>query len=118
MDRIDIVGVVCKVRIGVPDNERQFPQDVVVDVGYEFDFGGAVASDDFSRTVDYETIVDIVRRVAASRRWSLLETLAEHLCTAVLEVSRIRVAEVRVRKYPVSLHGVAEFVSATVRHRK
>lgn len=118
MNRIDVVGVVCKARIGVPDNERQFPQDVVVDVGYEFEFGEAVQSDDFSRTVDYEEIVTVIRRTAASRRWSLLETLTDHLCTAVLELPRIVVAEVRVRKYPVSLHGAAEFVSATVRRRR
>ncbi len=118
MNRIDVVGVVCKARIGVPDNERQFPQDVVVDVGYEFEFEEAVRSDDFSRTVDYEAIVDVVRNTVASRRWSLLETLADHLCAAVLDIPRVRVAEVRVRKYPVRLHGAAEFVSATVRRRK
>lgn len=118
MNRIDVVGVVCKARIGVPDNERQFPQDVVVDVGYEFEFEEAVQSDDFSRTVDYEAIVDVVRNTVASRRWSLLETLADHLCAAVLDIPRVRVAEVRVRKYPVRLHGAAEFVSATVRRRK
>lgn len=118
MDRIDVVGVVCKVRIGVPDNERQFPQDVQVDIGYEFDFAEAVKSDDFSQTIDYEEIVHVVRKTAASRRWSLLETLADHLCAAVLELPRICIAEIRVRKYPVSLHGAADYVSATVRRQK
>ena len=118
MDRIDVVGVVCKARIGVPDNERQFPQDVYVDVGYEFDFRDAVESDDFSKTVDYEEIVAVVRATASSRRWSLLETLADHLCTTVLAMARIRKVEVRVRKYPVSLRGSAAFVSATVRREK
>lgn len=118
MDRIDVSGVNCKVRIGVPDNERQFFQDLVVDVAYEFDFTEAAERDDFALTVDYEAIVKLVRRTAASRSWSLVETLAEQLCRAILEIPRIQAAEVRVRKFPVSLHGIAESVRATVRRRK
>ncbi|GAB4247794.1 MAG: hypothetical protein Kow00109_23940 [Acidobacteriota bacterium] len=118
MDYIEVAGIRCQARIGVPDNERQFPQELRVDVMCGFDFTEATELDEFSRTVDYERIVDVVCTTAATGSWSLVETLADALCRAILEVPRVRLAEVRVRKFPVSLRGRVEHVAAVMRRQR
>jgi 7,8-dihydroneopterin aldolase/epimerase/oxygenase len=115
MDRIEVLGIACRARIGVPDQERRFPQDLLVDVSCELDFTEAIETDDFSRTVDYEEIVRVVRETSSSRLWYLIETLAGTLCDELLKLPPVRVAEVRVAKFPVGLKGRASQVAAVVR---
>lgn len=118
MDYIEVAGIRCQARIGVPDNERQFPQELRVDVTCGFDFTEATELDEFHRTVDYEQIVEVVCTTAGTGSWALIETLTEALCRAVLEVPRVRLAEVRVRKYPVSLRGKVDYVAAVMRRQR
>jgi 7,8-dihydroneopterin aldolase/epimerase/oxygenase len=115
MDRIEVAGISCRARVGVPDQERRFPQELLVDVTCELDFTEAIETDDFSRTVDYEEIVRVVRETASSKLWYLIETLAGAICEAALDLPRVRVAEVRVVKFPVRLRGRAQKVAAVVR---
>ena len=118
MDKIEVVGIRCPARIGVPDNERQFPQELLVDVVCEFEFAPATEKDDFRQTVDYETIVENIRTTAVRHSWSLLETLTNALCDSVLAIPGVRVAEIRVKKFPVSLREKIDYVVASVRRTR
>jgi len=118
MDKIEVVGIRCPARIGVPDNERQFPQELLVDVTCEFEFSPATRTDDFRRTIDYETIVKVVRATAARQSWSLLETITNALCDSVLELPDVSSTEIRVKKFPVNLREKIDYVVATVRRKK
>ncbi len=89
--------------IGVHPHEHGVTQRVRLDVdfGVEDEPGLAVGRDDLSRTVSYERVVTLVRRIIADGHVRLVETLAERIAAGVLADPRIRVVRVRVEKLDV-----------------
>lgn len=118
MDRIEVAGIRCAARIGVPATERQSPQELRVDVGIQLDLTSAINGDDFRRTVDYEKLVNLVLEVAENREWSLIEALAAAMCERILAETPTVLAEVRVTKFPKVLEGRINHASAVVSRRR
>lgn len=86
-------GVRLESRVGVPEEERRSPQEVVVDVELQADTRRAAASDDPSDAVDYARVREVLAAVASERPRRLIETLAEDMARAVLRefaVARVR----------------------------
>lgn len=112
MDRILLEGVTLPTHVGVPDEERRAPQDVVLDVELEFDLRSAARADDFTLTIDYAAVRETLARVASARPRRLIETLAEELAAAILgeyPVARIRLRLMKpqaLRAVGVSAPGV------------
>lgn len=114
MYRIEVAGIECQARLGVPDKERKQPQRILVDVSFVMDLSEAVAHDDFHRTVDYEMVVDIVQSVVDERPWSLVESLATAIGRRVLSRTGADETRVRVVKFPLALQGRVHHVAAAV----
>ncbi|MDE2509587.1 MAG: dihydroneopterin aldolase, partial [Elusimicrobia bacterium] len=83
-DRIRLLGVSCRCKVGVPPAERRRRQAILIDVALEVDAAAAAARDDFRRAVDYQAVEAAVRVEAESREYVLVETLAERAAAAVL----------------------------------
>jgi dihydroneopterin aldolase len=98
MDKILLRGVELQCTLGVPDEERRAPQGIAVDVDLFFDYGEAARNDDFSKTVDYAAVREVLERVAGEREYKLVETLADRMANAVLVAFRIEEIMVRVWK--------------------
>lgn len=98
MDRILLQGVTLSTQIGVPDEERLLPQDVIVDVEMHFDTRAATRTDDFTLTIDYAAVRDTLARIAAERPRKLIETLAEEMAAAVLAGYPVGAVRVRLLK--------------------
>lgn len=104
MDKILLTGVHLTVNLGVPPEERSIPQEIVLDVEFEFDTRPAGESDDFKRTVDYAAVHTAIRSIATERPYSLIECMAERIAAAIL--ARFPVESVRVLlKKPAALRG-------------
>ncbi len=114
MYRIEVAGIECQARLGVPDKERKQPQRILVDVSLATDLTEAVAHDDFHRTTDYELVVELVRSVVDERPWSLVESLAAAIGRRVLDRTGADEARVRVVKFPLALQGRVHHVAAIV----
>ncbi len=71
--------------IGVHPHERDKTQPLVVNVSIETDFADAAATDDVSRTIDYDRVVRMVTELAIDKEYRLLEALAADACGLVLE---------------------------------
>ncbi len=110
MDKIHISGISCLAHLGVPPQERDIPQEILVDVALSLNLGKAVHSDEVTSTVDYVGIVEKVTETLEERRFCLLESLAGHLCRSILTDTRIKSVQVKVRKFPRILQGKATFV--------
>lgn len=104
--RLHELAVDC--RLGVHDWERRSPQTVWIDLELAVDAARAASRDDVRDAVDYAALVERVRALAASRAFRLMETLAEAVASAVLEVSGSPRARVRVRKRALEGLGYAE----------
>lgn len=98
MDKIVVPGIPLRARVGVTEDERRSSQELVVDLALHLDLAPAGASDDFSRTVDYDAVCGTVQQVVESRPFRLIEAVAEEVARRVLEDFDVAEVEVRVQK--------------------
>lgn len=97
-DRVMITGLRLATHIGVTDDERAAPQDVLVDVTLEADLAAAGRSDDLSDTVDYAAAVAAIEEVTGAAERNLLEHLAEQIAARMVAISGVSRVTVRVAK--------------------
>ncbi|MHB2025639.1 MAG: dihydroneopterin aldolase [Elusimicrobiota bacterium] len=118
-DKIWLLGVECRTRIGVPIEERRRPQIVRVDAGLESRIDSASRKDDISLAVDYQKAERAIRELAAKRPRRLVETLADDISSALLDLDRrIRAVVVRVHKRPAAMPKTGEVVVEIRRARE
>lgn len=114
MDVICVKGILCRVHLGITDEERANPQIVVVDARVSLDLEAAVNSDDVTLTVDYADIVRQIQSRASERPIRLVEALAGRLCSAVLANPGVEAVKLTVRKRPRDLEEVIDCVEVEI----
>lgn len=110
-DRVRLLGVKCRCKVGVPAAERARRQTLLVDAALEVDAASAAARDDFREAVDYQAVESLIRAEAEGRECALIETLAERLAAAVLRAQpRVSAATISVHKTPAVMPRTREVV--------
>lgn len=101
--RVFLRDMVLQAAIGVYPHEQGVTQRVRVNIsfGVRDEPGPAPGRDDLSRTVSYERVVVLVRRIIGEGHVRLVETLAESIAAGVLTDRRIRVIRVKIEKLDV-----------------
>jgi dihydroneopterin aldolase len=99
MTKVFVAGLKVQAEIGVYRHEIGRVQPLVVDVELDVPTAGA---DRLSETLNYETILNAAREIAAGGHIELVETFAERLAQACLADGRVTRARVRVEK-PLAL---------------
>lgn len=84
-DAIELRGLRLAGVVGVLPHEQAQPQPLEVDLDLHLDLGPAGRSDSLDDTADYGALCDVVEQVVTTTSYALLEALAEHLATAVLD---------------------------------
>jgi 7,8-dihydroneopterin aldolase/epimerase/oxygenase len=103
--RIVVRGLVVSCSIGIYAHERQRPQRVRISVELDVVDPGSFATDDFATVLNYEFVVEGVKRLLAKGHVDLVETLAERVAALCLQDPRATRAAVTVEKldiYPQS----------------
>lgn len=85
MDVIFIEELRAETWIGIYPREKVMPQPVEISLRIGVSTASAGASDDIRDTVDYAVVVERLRNELANRHFNLLEKLAEHIATLLLE---------------------------------
>lgn len=85
MDTVFISALHIETIIGVHAFEQNAPRPLILDLEMGVDIGEAAASDRIRDAVDYSAVADAIARLAAARRFQLLETLAETIARMVFE---------------------------------
>jgi len=116
MDRILLSGVRCRVRIGVTQEERQRPQECLVDVELERDLSRAAQTDDLHDTLDYSSVFDLIQRVSREREYALLERFAGRLEEELRADPASKSLRIRVRKPHPPLDGSVDYAGIEI-HR-
>lgn len=96
-------NMVVNAHIGVFPHEQGVTQRIRVSVtfGVQDDDTLDVGADDLSRTVSYEQVVLLVRRIVQEGHVRLVETLAERIAAGVLADKRVHVVRVKIEKLDV-----------------
>ncbi|MBI4446784.1 MAG: dihydroneopterin aldolase [Acidobacteria bacterium] len=111
MDQIILTGVHCQVQLGVTEEERSTPQNVLVDVILFLDLEAASNTENVHLTVDYRRVVEEVQQTAREKPYHLLEALARTVCRKLLRNSRLNSVQVTARKFPVLMAGQVDHVA-------
>ena len=116
MDKIVLSGLEFYARHGVFDAEHTLGARFVVDVELALHLSN---EDSLSQTVDYAAVYNLVQHVMQGKRYRLIEALAHHLSTQILNAQPlVHTATVRVHKPNAPLPGIVRDVYAEVtRHR-
>lgn len=85
MDIIFIEELRAETWIGIYPREKLMPQSVEISLQIGVSTASAGASDDIRDTVDYAVVTERLRSELAERHFNLLEALAEHVATFLLE---------------------------------
>ncbi|WP_409411714.1 dihydroneopterin aldolase [Brevundimonas sp.] len=104
-ERLDVFvrGLEVEAGIGVYDHEQGRLQRLVIDVTLALE---PRPIEKLGDTINYETVAEAARAIAAEGHVGLVETFAERLARACLEDGRVRRATVRIEK-PGALNAVA-----------
>lgn len=94
-------GLNIQAGIGIHDHEIGRLQTLVIDVSLDM---GPHAVTRLADTVNYETIAEAARAIAAEGHVGLVESFAERLALAVMGDERVRRVTVRIEK-PGALDG-------------
>lgn len=113
-DRLALIGIKLRPRLGVTPGERRFPQTCSADITIWGDFEAAAATDDLSAAIDYSRILARIIEVAHQSEYNLIETLAYRLGRVVLEAFPAQRVSVKVRKQPASLAERLDHVEVEV----
>ena len=98
-DRILISDIEARCSIGVPDEERQTPQRLLISLELETDFTKASAEDNLMATIDYHSVYLCVKEVCAERERKLIETLAEDIASVILAKFKVKLVSVEIKKF-------------------
>lgn len=84
---------------GVFEEERKLGQRFYVDLELELDLHQAGIHDDLTQTVNYAEVHELVKGIVEKKSFKLIEALAEHIASAVLDTyTRVDALTVRVTK--------------------
>ena len=115
LDRLAVEGIRVNGNHGVLASERETGQLFLADVVAHVSTRTAATKDDLSKTVNYSNIADRAAEVLAGDPAQLIETVAEHVALAVLEMDGVFCVDVRVHKPQAPLHVEFKDVSVTIR---
>jgi dihydroneopterin aldolase len=109
--RILVRTLRLEARIGIHPHEHDHPQVLIVDVEIQTEPRRVTK---LSETLNYEAIVEAARAIAGSGHIDLVETFADRLACACLDMPGAREVWVRVLK-PAALQPDAEAAGVEVR---
>lgn len=116
LDRLTVEGIRVNASHGVLETERASGQVFLADVVAHVQARAAAATDDLSKTVNYSQIADRAAEVLGGDPSRLIETVAEHIARAILDMDGVYCVDVRVHKPQAPLH--VEFSDVTVAIRR
>ena len=113
---VRLVNAVFYAHHGVMEEEHRIGGRYEVDVAITLDVAAAAATDDLSKTVDYERVYALVRGVVTGETAYLIERVAWRIAEAVGEAyPDVEAVEVTVRKPNPPVGGPCDRAEVVVR---
>lgn len=107
MDKILITGLKAIGIVGVTEQERMYPQDLLLDIELEYPLSTAGESDSIEDTISYSYVTKLIRKCVQESSYYTLEALTAHLVNELFEGTPADSVRIKIEK--------ANFVSKTSR---
>ena len=98
MDKIIIRDLRARGRIGISEEERERPQDILINVELFYDSRKAAASDDINDCVNYAAMTKKLLKAVEDNQRKTVEALAQDLSDLCLEHELVTKVKLRVEK--------------------
>ena len=98
-DRITIEDLEVWFHVGVLDSERTKPQRLLITIEMTRDLAASGASDNLEQTIDYYSVSEAIKSLGHTRRWKLIEALADDVCELVLTKFKPDAVRVVIKKF-------------------
>jgi dihydroneopterin aldolase len=100
---------------GVMADEQNLGGKFEVDVDLHCDLSAAAESDSLKKTVDYEKVYAYIQATVLSKKYYLLEALANAIARGLIrEFYNVETVTVRLRKPHPPVKGVVDFVEVEI----
>ncbi|MDF2437761.1 MAG: dihydroneopterin aldolase [Bacteroidota bacterium] len=114
MNRILVEGISVYAYHGCLEEEGRIGCNYLVDVMMETDFSEAATTDDLTKTIDYVTVYNIVRKQMGIRS-KLIEQVGQRIIDELkTELQGLKKLEVKVTKLNPPMNGNVERVSIII----
>ena len=114
MHKIIVEGIKVFAYHGCLEEEAKIGTHYTVDVWMETDFSEAAKTDDLTKTIDYVTVYDIVKKQMAIRS-KLIEQVGQRIVDELkMEFNTLHKLEVKVTKHNPPMNGNVEKVSIVI----
>jgi dihydroneopterin aldolase len=118
-DRILVHRIAVYAYHGVHAEEAKLGQRFYISLDCRLDLREAGAHDDWSQTVCYGRLTEIVNAVACGRRFGLIEALAEAVADEILAAfNRVEAVIVRVDKPSAPVPAIIDGVTVEITRRR
>jgi len=98
MDKILITGLVATGIVGVKEPERDFPQELLLDIELEYPLNKAGESDSIEDTISYSYVAKLVRKYVQESSFYTLEALATHLVNELFKETPADSVRIKIEK--------------------
>ncbi|NOY88289.1 MAG: dihydroneopterin aldolase [FCB group bacterium] len=99
---------------GVTEAEKETGRVFEIDCELEVDLADAGKTDQISDTIDYRKAYKVIRETVEGRAFSLLEGLAGHLATKMLDEFPVYRVTLKVRKMNPPIAGQVKFIEVEI----
>ncbi|MCH9644193.1 MAG: dihydroneopterin aldolase [Gammaproteobacteria bacterium] len=105
-DRISIQQLKHPVHIGLTDDERQTPQQLIFDLSFAVDAHPAAINDDIECTVNYAAVCQAIVQYCDQTDFKLIETLADKLAEYLIKEFHLQQLRLTINKKPFDLPNI------------
>jgi FolB domain-containing protein len=96
---IEISDLEVRGSIGVPENEREKPQKLLVSLRFQIETSFAALGDQLEKTIDYAAVASGVEKVVSSNRVHLIEQLVSDIGDTLMGDFPMKRLEIELRKF-------------------
>ena len=96
---IEIRDLEVRGKIGVPENERENPQRLLVSLRFQIETSFAALNDQIEKTIDYAAVASGVEKVVATSRAHLIEKLVSDIGDTLMTGFPMKRLEIELQKF-------------------
>jgi 7,8-dihydroneopterin aldolase/epimerase/oxygenase len=96
---IEIRDLEVSGKIGVPANERENPQRLLVSLRFQIETSFAALNDQLERTIDYAAVASEVEKIVATTKAHLIEGLVSDIGDTLMASFPMKRLEIELRKF-------------------
>lgn len=96
--KIKIKDFKLKTNLGIYDWEKNFEREIIINLEIEINDSKSVISDNIADTVDYELIYNQIKQLISSKKYNLIEKMAQEILDLIMLDSRIHKCKIEIDK--------------------